>query len=241
MLLTNLMGALAPIRIHLEDSKMKFIAINGSPRKKWNTATILEKYLEGARSVDPAVETELVNLYDLKYKGCISCFQCKLLGGPSYGKCAVKDDLAPVLEKSLYADALIIGSPIYFSDFTGMTRCYLERLYFPNFVYDKDYSTIAPKKFRSTFVFTMNVPENVMEEYRYPEKLGMMLNFAARLFGYAPITQYVNNTYQFRDYSKYASSLFNPVEKAEYREKHFPLDCEKAFENGANLAKAIKG
>jgi len=55
---------------------MLAIAMNGSPRKKWNTATLLEKALEGAAS--QGAETELVHLYDLNYKGCISCFACKL-------------------------------------------------------------------------------------------------------------------------------------------------------------------
>ncbi len=41
---------------------MKVIAINGSPRKKWNTATLLKNALEGAES--EGAETELFNLYD---------------------------------------------------------------------------------------------------------------------------------------------------------------------------------
>lgn len=219
---------------------MKIMAINGSPRRKWNTSTILEKYLEGARSVDDSAETEMIHLYDLKYTGCISCFQCKLIGGPSYGKCAVKDDLKPVLEAAVQADALIFGSPIYFSDLSGMMRCFLERLYFPNFVYDRDYSSLAPRKLQTAFVYTMNIPANMMDEWHYPERLGMMQGFASRLFGNSPLVQYVNNTYQFRDYSKYASSVFNEEEKSQYRKEHFPLDCEKAFENGAALAKAAK-
>jgi multimeric flavodoxin WrbA len=45
---------------------MKVIAINGSPRKKWNTATLLEKALEGAAS--EGAETEIIHLYDLNFK-----------------------------------------------------------------------------------------------------------------------------------------------------------------------------
>ena len=56
---------------------MKIIAINGSPRKKANTATMCNKFLEGAKSVSSDVETEIINLFDLNYKGCISCFGCK--------------------------------------------------------------------------------------------------------------------------------------------------------------------
>lgn len=58
---------------------MKLIAINGSPRKDKNTAALLNKALEGAASQGAA--TELIHLYDQDYKGCISCFACKLKNG----------------------------------------------------------------------------------------------------------------------------------------------------------------
>jgi NAD(P)H-dependent FMN reductase len=45
---------------------MKIIAINGSPRKKWNTATLLEKALEGAAS--QGAETELVHGFQGMYE-----------------------------------------------------------------------------------------------------------------------------------------------------------------------------
>ena len=46
---------------------MKVMAFNGSPRTKWNTATLLKKALEGASS--QGAETKLINLYDLNFKG----------------------------------------------------------------------------------------------------------------------------------------------------------------------------
>ena len=108
---------------------MKAIGVNGSPRKKWNTATLLERALEGAGS--QGAKTELVHLYDLDYKGCISCFACKKKTGRSYGKCAVRDGLTPLLRKVTQADVIILGSPIYFGTVTGEMRSFLERLFFP--------------------------------------------------------------------------------------------------------------
>ena len=122
------------------------IAINGSPRKTWNTATLLEHALKGAASAGAA--TELVHLYDLDFKGCTSCFSCKLKGGKSYGNCAMQDGLTPVLEKIRDADALIMGSPIYVGTPTGEMRSFLERLVFPYLVYDQKRSTLFPKKIR---------------------------------------------------------------------------------------------
>ena len=84
---------------------MKVIAVNGSPRKKWNTATLLEKAVEGAAS--QGAETEIVHLYDFEFKGCVSCFACKTKGGKNYGKCGHKDQLTPLLERIETVDGLI--------------------------------------------------------------------------------------------------------------------------------------
>lgn len=72
-------------------------AINGSPRREWNTAQLLKSALRGAAAA--SMKTNLYHLYDLDFKGCISCFACKLIGGSSYGRCAVQDGLTPVLEE----------------------------------------------------------------------------------------------------------------------------------------------
>jgi len=60
---------------------MKALFINGSPRKNGNTAKLLKWAMEGA--AEAGAETELINLYDrsLNFKGCMSCFACKLKGG----------------------------------------------------------------------------------------------------------------------------------------------------------------
>ena len=87
---------------------MKVMAVNGSPRKCWNTALLLESALEGAASY--GAETELVHLYDLDYRGCSSCFACKLKQGESLGRCAQTDDLAPILVAAIY-DVLRVKAP----------------------------------------------------------------------------------------------------------------------------------
>ena len=106
---------------------MKIIALNGSPRKKkWNTVTLLDKALEGAASV--GAETELVHLYDLSFSGCVSCFACKKKSRKQDCVCALKDDLAPVLEQIKEADALIVGSPVYYCVESASTRLYRHSL-----------------------------------------------------------------------------------------------------------------
>ena len=70
---------------------MKVIAVNGSPRKNWNTTTLLQKALDGAKS--KGADTEIIHLYDLNFKGCTSCFACKRKNNLNIGHCAMKDDL----------------------------------------------------------------------------------------------------------------------------------------------------
>jgi multimeric flavodoxin WrbA len=144
---------------------MKVMAINGSPRKKWNTAILLESALTGAAS--RGAETELVHLYDLKFRGCISCFACKLRGGSSYGKCAMRDELTPVLDALDAADGMILGSPIYFGTVTGEMRSFMERLLFQYLVYNMPPSSLFGRKMQTAFIYTMNMPEKMLETYQY--------------------------------------------------------------------------
>jgi len=213
---------------------MKVIGINGSPRKNWNTATLINKALEGAASKD--AETELIHLYDLNYKGCISCFSCKRIDGESYGKCALKDDLTQVLEKVEKADAIVLGSPIYFGEITGEMRSFLERLFFQYLVYDKEGTILTPKKIPACFIFTMNAPEFEIKKMGIEDKLKRYEKQLERFLGPAKIL-IVTETYQFDDYSKYVSSRFDVEARTERRREVFPIDCRKAFEMGAELVK----
>lgn len=209
---------------------MNVIAFNGSPRKGWNTATLLSHALEGAAS--QGAGTELIHLYDYNYKGCKSCFACRLKNGKSYGKCAMKDDLTPILEKVENADALLFGSPIYLGSTTGEMRSFMERLFYPYAVYDKYHTSLFKKKIPVGFIYTMNIPEVMLQTEDYG--LSFLQQAAERTFGPTEAL-YVTDTYQFDDYSKYVCSLFNVEEKTRRREEHFPIDCRDAFEMGVRL------
>lgn len=212
---------------------MKIFAINGSPRKDWNTATILNKVLEGAAS--QGAKTEIIHLYDINYKGCVSCFGCKLKNGKSYGKCAYKDGLTPLLDKLENADAVILGSPVYFGNMTGEMKSFIERFAYPYLVYDENYSSLYPKKINIGLIYTMNVDENRMKMMGYEHSFNLTEMFMKRTFGEAE-TLLVKDTYQFADYSNYVCSAFDPAQKAEINKKQFPIDCQKAFDMGVKFA-----
>ena len=212
---------------------MKVIGINGSPRKQWNTATLVAKALEGAAA--QGATTELVHLYDLDFKGCRSCFACKSRGGKSYGKCALNDDLAPVLDKIAAADALVIGSPIYFGTVTGETRSFLERLLFPYLTYTVPYGTLFPRKIRTGFIYTMNVREEVSKEYGYEQVFKTNERYAQLLLGSAE-SLCAFDTCQVDDYSKVVIESFDPIHKARRGTEVFQVECQRAFELGKRLS-----
>jgi multimeric flavodoxin WrbA len=213
---------------------MKVLAINGSPRKTWNTATLLKKALKGAAS--QGAETELIHLYDLKFTGCTSCFACKTKGGKSYGRCAVKDGLAPFLKEVEASDALILGSPIYFGNVSGEMRSFLERLLFPYFTYTDPPQSLFPKKIPTAFIYTMNVPEEMMREWGYDQVFGQLQWLLQMVFGASEFL-YCCDTLQFKDYSKVVADRFDPEKKARRRQEIFPQECDQAMALGAKLVR----
>jgi len=206
---------------------MNVIGINGSPRKLWNTATLVGKALEGATA--QGATTELFHLYDLDFKGCKSCFACKTRGGCSYGKCVLNDDLAPVLEKIAAADALVIGSPIYFGTVTGETRSFLERLLFPYLTYTVPYGTLFPRKIKTGFIYTMNVTEELSKEYGYEQVFKTNERYAQMLLGSAE-SLCAFDTCQVDDYSKVVIECFDPIHKAQRGAEVLPVERQRAFD-----------
>ena len=170
----------------------------------------------------------------------MSCFACQRKGSTTNGLCAIKDDIQPILEKCINADGLIIGSPIYFSYPTGIFRSFMERVLFPNHTYmvDKENGGLKrrmDKIIPTGIIFTMNCPKDWMETYNYPVILEDNQKTFNHIFGYSEIL-YVNDTYQFYDYSKYNCDLFDEKHKKEVRETQFPKDMANAFELGKKIA-----
>lgn len=206
---------------------MKIIGINGSPRKHWNTGTLIEHALKGALS--SGAETECVNLYNLNYKGCISCFSCKR-DGSGYGKCIVNDELKPILDQITNTDALIIGTPIYYGSATGEMRSFMERLLFPRKSWD-DWSSLVEKKIPVGIIFTMGATEYQMKQMSYESHLRLMEQYFRDIFGICE-SLYCTNTVHVSDYSQYRMKYFDVVGKNKRRDEVFPEDCQKAYDMG---------
>lgn len=144
---------------------MKLVALVGSPRKGGNTDTLLQKVAEGFAA--EGGETQRFYLNELNLRGCQGCNACK-----QTGQCVVKDDTAEIFKAINAADAVVIGSPIYFGRFSAQLALVMDRLYAylkPDFT-----SSLAPGKTYG-LVFAQNQPD--------PELYAGCINATAQVMG----------------------------------------------------------
>ena len=210
----------------------KIMIIDGGPRKNFNTASMLQKFAEGAQSISSDVDVKTIRLYDMDYKGCMSCMVCKIKGKAS-NICKFKDALTPILEEISQADGMALGSPIYFGQITGQMQAFLERLAFPWLSYN-DYSMTAPKRMPVVLMETMNgTPEkNNSQGYGSMEYcITAALGEPKKLIAY--------NTYQVKNYERFELASFSEEEKRLWRDTHWEKDLQKAFDAGKLMAEAI--
>jgi len=214
---------------------MKLIAVCGSARKQGNTAIMLQQVIEGARSA--GAETEFVNLFDLNYQGCIACYSCKLINGNSYGHCAVNDELKPLLNAIEQADAIVLGSPVYYGNLSGQMRSFTDRLLFQYLDYGATSKGSRPKDFRTALIATMNVNDEIYVIRGFRDTLINFSKTMERTLGSCELLP-LTNTVQFDDYSKYSYHLPDIEEKSHRIEKISSADLKNAFDLGVRLVKS---
>ena len=102
----------------------KILGISGSPVKKGNVETFLNRTLEGLSAKD--IEHEIVHLSRLKISDCIHCNFCLTKQVPGR-YCSIKDDAQVVYEKAEAADVIVLASPVYFMRTSGWMASMLDR------------------------------------------------------------------------------------------------------------------
>ena len=216
----------------------KVILLNASPRKNKNTAQMLENVMKGAQ--EAGAECELTHLVGMTFKGCMSCFACKRTGNKCNGLCAYKDELRPVLERILQADAFVMGSPIYWSYPTGMFRNVIERLLFPILRYDLDPKTggaskYIDKKMKTALIYTMNNSKERYDMVNYGTILAPDQQYMQMMFGSCEVLN-AHETWQFYpDYSRFDTSAIDVAVKEHFRENQWSKDLQAAYELGKQM------
>ena len=104
----------------------KVLLINGSPRTDGNTFCCL-KEIEATLQKN-GVESETVQIGRGSVRMCINCGGCRQNGGKG---CVFDDDMCAVItEKMATADALIVGTPVYYGQPNGGILSLMQRLFF---------------------------------------------------------------------------------------------------------------
>ena len=126
------------------------LILSTSPRVNSNSEALADAFGRGAQESGNAVEKITMRGKHIRF--CLGCFVCQ-----ETGKCVIKDDMAPIVEKMLEADVLVFATPIYYYEMSGQMKTLLDRL---NPLYPSDY------RFRKVYMLSTATED---EEY-VPEK-----------------------------------------------------------------------
>jgi len=164
---------------------MLVIGIEGSPRKNGNTEQLVSTVLEGAKKSGAA--TRLFKLADMDIADCVSCYACK-----KKGTCVIEDDMHMLYDAIQEADAIVLGSPIYFWQVNSIVKRFMDRL-LPFIAPDFSTRLNGPKKL--LFAYTQGNPDAVKFQpyFDYLEKLFSFLHYEVQG------TIAANGTRQFND------------------------------------------
>ena len=98
----------------------KVLVLSGSPRKNGNSDLLCNEFLKGA--AESGHEVEKIRVAEKKIGYCRGCYACK-----DTGICAIRDDMAEVLQKMIDADVLVLASPVYFYSSDAQLKAVIDR------------------------------------------------------------------------------------------------------------------
>ncbi|QLH74955.1 MAG: flavodoxin family protein [Methanomassiliicoccales archaeon] len=99
---------------------MYILGVSGSPVDGSNTDSIIKEILRSSG----AEEQEFLKLSDMNVGPCRAHMKCV-----QNNRCDIDDDWTFVSRKLLRADAVVLGSPTYYSAPSSFMKCFIERCY----------------------------------------------------------------------------------------------------------------
>ena len=99
---------------------MKILGISGSPKAGQNNDTLINKMLDIASK--RGFETDAVFISSSKIAPCTACGVCA-----KGERCVIDDDMQPVYDKLVEADAIVVSSPVYFGTMTAQLKALCDR------------------------------------------------------------------------------------------------------------------
>lgn len=98
----------------------KVLILSGSPRKGGNTETLCDRFADGAR--DAGHEVEIISVRGLDVHYCTGCDSCV-----KTGKCVFRDDMEKVRDMMMWADVIVLSSPVYFYTISAQLKTVIDR------------------------------------------------------------------------------------------------------------------
>lgn len=201
---------------------LKTIVINAGPKKRGFNAEMAKSALRGAQSV--GAEVEFIDLYRLKFTGCLSCLICMRDDFESC-KCFLRDDLSPLIDRILDADCLLIAAPIFFSNPSSHYMALLERLIFC--IVSNKGENLFKGKVNVGLIYTFHYDKSYFEEsvrphFKHSEDILKMLNGEVEIY-----------SAEYDSKKTYSTTIDGEISS---EDEYFTLNLEKAYEIGAKLS-----
>jgi multimeric flavodoxin WrbA len=98
----------------------RVLILSSSPRKRGNSSALCGEFMEGA--IEAGNQVEKVVLAEKKINYCTGCYACR-----DNGKCAQKDDMAPILDSMIAADVIVLATPVYFYTMCAQMKTVIDR------------------------------------------------------------------------------------------------------------------
>ena len=98
----------------------KVLVLSGSPRKHGNSDLLCDEFVRGA--MEAGHEVEKIRVADKNIGYCKACYACR-----GTGVCAIKDDMAEVLQKMIDCDVMVLASPVYFYSIDAQLKAVIDR------------------------------------------------------------------------------------------------------------------
>ncbi len=98
----------------------KILILSGSPRKGGNSDLLCDEFARGAS--EAGHEVEKIRVAERKIGYCLGCYACR-----DTGVCAIKDDMAEIIQKIIDTDVLVLASPVYFYSIDAQLKALIDR------------------------------------------------------------------------------------------------------------------
>lgn len=112
----------------------KIVILSSTPRRGGNSERLCEAFQRGASEAGQAAE--IIRLREQRIGYCTACDACQKNGG----RCVIQDDMAPLLDKLIAAEVIVLATPVYFYTLSAQLKTVIDRCY-------ARYTAISDKEF----------------------------------------------------------------------------------------------